>query len=65
MEGNEDNLHEKYGEKVKNVETIPHVLPVSNVGDIKITSLMCIMGYKIFHRKMKSNSISIRKGNIE
>ena len=48
-------------------------LPVSiNLFDVKMasfmpykTNIMCIFGYKIFNRKLKIYSMSIRKGNIE
>ena len=43
-----------------------------NVGEVKImtcmsyiTSIMRILGHKIFHRKLKINSMAIRTGNVE
>ena len=49
-----------------------HCLFRPNVGDVKImllmpylTNIMRILGQKIFYRKMKLNSISIRTGNVE
>ena len=49
-----------------------HYLFRSNVGHVKmmpfmsyITNIMRISGHKIFHRKLKMNSMSIRTGNIE
>ena len=49
-----------------------HCLLRSNVGDNKmmpcmsyITNIMRILGHKIFYRKMKINSMSIRTGNVE
>ena len=44
----------------------------SNVGDVKImpfmsyiTDIIGILGHKIFYRKLKINSMSIRTGNVE
>ena len=44
----------------------------SNVGDVKmmpfmsyITNTMRLSGHKIFYRKLKINSVSIRTGNVE
>ena len=49
-----------------------HCLFRSNVGDVKmmpfmsyITNIMRILGHKIFYRKLKINSVSIRTGNVE
>ena len=49
-----------------------HCLFRSNVGDVKmmpfmsyITNIMRILGHKIFYRKLKINSMSIRTGNVE
>ena len=55
----------------------PRVYPIpclfrSNVGDVKImpftryaTNIMHTLGHKIFYRKLKINSMSIRIGDIE
>ena len=49
-----------------------HCLFRSNVDDVKmmplmsyITNTMHILGHKIFNRKLKNNSMSIRTGNVE
>ena len=49
-----------------------HCLFRSNVGDVKmmpfmsyITNIMRKLGRKIFNRKLKINSTSIRTGNVE
>ena len=49
-----------------------HCLFRSNVGDVKmmpfmpyITNIMRILGHKIFYRKLKFNSMSIRMGNVD
>ena len=49
-----------------------HCLIPANVGDVKImpftsytTNIMRILGHKIFNRKLKIYSMSIRTGNVE
>ena len=49
-----------------------HCLFLSNVGDVKmmpfmsyITNIIRILAYKIFNRKLKINSMSIRTGNVD
>ena len=49
-----------------------HCLFRSNVGDVKmmpfmpyITNIIRILGHKIFNRKLKTDSMSIRTGNVE
>ena len=49
-----------------------HCLFRSNVDDVKmmpfmsyITNTMRILGHKIFNRKLRINSMSIRTGNVE
>ena len=44
----------------------------SNVVDVRmmpfmsyITNIMCLLGHKIFNRKLKINSMSVRMGNVE
>ena len=60
-------------EKIKMKRNYPtHCLFPSNVGDVKmipfmsyITNTIRISGHKIFYRKLKINSPSIRTGNVE
>ena len=70
LESNEDNLLEIYGKNKRNC--LMHILIESNVGDVKMTSLishrmniMRILRYKIFQRKLKINIIPIKNGNVE
>ena len=49
-----------------------HCLSSIKVGDVKmmsfmscITSIMRILGYSIFYRKLKINSMSVTIGNVE
>ena len=61
-------------EKIKNDEKLPNVycLFLSNVCDVKmmpfmpyITNIIHLLGYKIFNRKLKINSMSIWTGNVD
>ena len=56
-------------EKIKTEDSPMHCLFQSNVGDVKVVSLMPyrtnILGHKIFYRKLKIKSVSIRMGNVE
>ena len=42
-----------------------------NVGNVRMTpimpyerNIMCVLGHKFFYRKLKINSVSIRRGNV-
>ena len=60
-------------EKIKNEEKLSNALPVSiKCGDVKmmpfmsyLTYIMHLLGHKIFTRKLKTNSMSIRTSNVE
>ena len=63
----------KIMEKIHNEEKIPNALPVLiKCGDVKIvpfmsniTNIIRILRHKIFYRKLKINSMSIKTGNDE
>ena len=60
-------------EKIKNEKKLYNALPVSiKVGDVEmmpfmsyITNIMSILGHKCFNRKLKINSTSFRRCNVE
>ena len=62
----------KIMDKIKMRRNAMHCLFRTNVSDVTMTpimpyrtSIMRILGHNFFYRKLKSNSMSIRRGNAE